>query len=425
MTSIYDIPREDIEIFLLANNKDIEGNDEDYELALSLLKDKKAKGHTTSIIEWMIAHNLLINKVDIPTYSTYDIDNISQTEINQLAKLLKMKGNNRQNIKNILQYLNKLDFEITLLPELQDVILDTLTQLELRSIDIIRLNPDDIINLLQFHRNKKEIRKFIHNNMRKILFYNFLDIDVERLNDLVYIIYNQKFNDYIRYKLIQDNKRKLVERYGSEELNRIENIVNSLPFKDDVSPVEIGSSNMDALLNFIIKLVEIDEIGLAKMAIFLVNKYKFERGFPFNYHLVEKAVYEINDIDVLRKLINNIEEDVFLEELGKTISYDMIRETHISVFLTKLVILQRYDLLIKTVQILLDKDFTGNDKVINKILQGIKRAIQSKSDNLIIRYINIINTMSILNTIKSGNRNTNARHLAKFEKLIKEAEEGK
>lgn len=50
MTSIYDIPYDDIKIFLSANNKNIKNIDDDYKLSLSLLKDKKTKGHTTSII---------------------------------------------------------------------------------------------------------------------------------------------------------------------------------------------------------------------------------------------------------------------------------------------------------------------------------------------------------------------------------------
>jgi len=80
-------------------------------------------------------------------------------------------------------------------------------------------------------------------------------------------------------------------------------------------------------------------------------------------------------------------------------------------------------LLIKSLQVLIDKDYTCNGKIIYKILQGIKRAMQSKNDNLIIRYIDIIRPMSVLNTVKSGNRKTNTIRLEKFNRLIKEAEE--
>jgi len=114
MTSIYDIPYEDIQKFLLANNQNFEDEKDAYDKALLLLKDKNAKGHTISIIEWMIAHNLLIRKVEIPNYTFSQINNMSQIEIDELAKLLTMKGNNRDNIKNILKYLHKLYDEINL-----------------------------------------------------------------------------------------------------------------------------------------------------------------------------------------------------------------------------------------------------------------------------------------------------------------------
>ena len=50
MTSIYNIPYEDIKEFLLANNINIENENKDYNKVPILLKDKKSKGHTISII---------------------------------------------------------------------------------------------------------------------------------------------------------------------------------------------------------------------------------------------------------------------------------------------------------------------------------------------------------------------------------------
>jgi len=82
MTSIYNVPYEDITEFLLANNKIYDNDDDAYNKALILLKDKKAIGHTTNIIEWLMAHNLLVHKVNIPNYTIYDINKMSQNEIN-------------------------------------------------------------------------------------------------------------------------------------------------------------------------------------------------------------------------------------------------------------------------------------------------------------------------------------------------------
>ena len=123
MTSIYDIPYEDIEIFLNANNEKIPNNiNKAYNNAFKLIKDKNSKGHTINIIEWIIAHNVFINKIEINDYSIGEIDNMDQSEIHQLAKTLGIKCDNRNNIINILRYLNKLNdsksIYNTMLPEI-------------------------------------------------------------------------------------------------------------------------------------------------------------------------------------------------------------------------------------------------------------------------------------------------------------------
>jgi len=166
MTSIYDIPYEDIKEFLLANNKFLNDKDDAYNKALILLKDKKSKGHTINIIEWLMAHNLLVRKINIPNYSTYEIDNMTQSEIDELDKLLTMKGNNRENIINILRYLHKLD-DLELVSDIKDTIFSLLNELEINDINFETLKLDDIINLLKTHRNKALIRKQIYDNIEK------------------------------------------------------------------------------------------------------------------------------------------------------------------------------------------------------------------------------------------------------------------
>src|SRR5436190_2608226 len=213
MTSIYDIPHEDIEEFLLTNNKTFKNDT--YEKALILLKDRKAIGHTINIIEWMMAHNLIVKKVNIPNYNINELNKMDQNEINQLAKLLNMNGNNVENIKNILRYLHKLN-DVVLDIDINNTILQTLNELEIKDIDFETLTPSDIITLLKTYHNKALIRKSIYNNMENIIFYNFLDIDVKRLDNLNYInnlAYNLKYPSYIILKLINDNKEKLVKNF--------------------------------------------------------------------------------------------------------------------------------------------------------------------------------------------------------------------
>ncbi len=135
MASIYDVPYEDIIEFLLANNKVYENEDDAYQKALILLKDKNAIGHTTSIIEWTISHNLLVKKVNIPNFTIYQIDNMHEFEIDELARLLTMKGKDRDNIKNILMYLGKLDVLLEH-PDIKPLILNTILELQILSSDL-------------------------------------------------------------------------------------------------------------------------------------------------------------------------------------------------------------------------------------------------------------------------------------------------
>lgn len=140
---------------------------------------------------------------------------MSQNEINQLSKLLTIRYNNIENIKNILKYSNKLeDINIFLLPEIKDIIFKILVDLEKNDIDIETLTHNDMIYLLKTHRNKDIVRKIIYNNLGKIILYNFLNIEVKNLNDLTYVLkLSDKFNINVLYDLIiyniEKNRKKL------------------------------------------------------------------------------------------------------------------------------------------------------------------------------------------------------------------------
>ena len=262
MTSIYDIPYEDIKIFLLANNINIENENKDYDKALDLLKDKKSKGHTISIIEWMMAHNLLKTKINIPNYTNEDIDNMSQIQINKLSKLLGMKGNNSDNIKNILRYLYKLDDEnIRLLPEINDLILNTLYNIEKTDKDILFLikagSSWDIIDLLKNHHNKKIIRELILDNMDEIVgnlsrdnlisfifqlidnnelglakkFYDYLNENRSDgfMKNLNIDIFDWIYNQYSEHNILQERLFKILSSFElflifRDKVNKIKNI---------------------------------------------------------------------------------------------------------------------------------------------------------------------------------------------------------
>ena len=259
MTSIYDIPYEDIKKFLLINNKDFSYKDEAYRITLSFLKDKKAKGHTISIIEWMIAYNLLVKGMNIPSFTVYQIDNMNQLEIDKLAKLLTIKTGNRENIKNILKYLHKLKNN-TSLPRIN-----------------FRTILDDIIILLKTHPNKSLIRREIYDNMENIIFSSVLHINLENFNKLKYIkkIATWRPHQPIRYskslilELIQNNKEKLLKNHTVEEIN---NFIDNLNNNEETI---ITKENIDDLIYFLKNLTVIDEMSLVDRVFDIANKYKF------------------------------------------------------------------------------------------------------------------------------------------------------
>lgn len=394
MTSIYDIPRKDIEIFLLANNKNIDNNDKDYKLALTLLKDRKTIGHTTSIIEWMIAYNLLKRKVNIKNYTSYEIDTMSQNKINRLAKLLTMNGNNKDNIKNILKYLNRLNKEF-LISDINDIILENLNQIELQNLNIYHLDFDDIIKLLKTHRNKKEIRLFIYANLEKIVAYHRIKITTENPNYTDYVVDNilDTSNIYekdVMIKVIKDNRSIFIEYHSDDEINYYIKEVEKINSVEEIKLEEYPEINN--LVNFILNLITADEIGLAKQTFNIVDKFKYRgRNYSFNHELINNLTNQ-NYIDHLKVIIDFIEEKEFI-----TIINEIIRERSLEdmrELLINLIRLQKYDILINILELYAEKllynyESTASIKITN-VLEKMKDAIKSENYDLIFQFIKSI-----------------------------------
>jgi len=218
MTSIYDIPYIDIEEFLKANNTTYKNEIDAYNKALISLKDKTIKGHTISIIEWMIAHNLLIKKVNIPNFTIYQIDNMKQFEIDELASLLTMKGDDRDNIKNILKYLGKLD----LLPEHPDIkplILATILELQILS--------SDLTEVIYIFKNNKFLRKFIYDNMNQIINNNVVNKNPGKLTKEIsrklakFIFDLMKLNEFTLAKEAIKIARKYESFETEDEISKV------------------------------------------------------------------------------------------------------------------------------------------------------------------------------------------------------------
>lgn len=169
MTSIYQIDFEVIKEFLKNNDKKIFKNKNDaYNIAFKLLNSKNFINNSVKIEEWIIARNLLINKINIPKYNLYEIDFASKDEISELSKSLNMKENNINSTKNILKYLGKLEERISFLPEINIIITDKYRKL--LELDILSSN---LRNIIKIFKDNRFLRDFIYNSMSYIVDKNF------------------------------------------------------------------------------------------------------------------------------------------------------------------------------------------------------------------------------------------------------------
>jgi hypothetical protein len=392
MTSIYDIPYEDIQEFLLENYINFKDKDDAYNTTLILLKDKKAIGHTIRIIEWMMAHNLLIRNVKIPNYTTNEINKMSQNEINQLAKLLKMQGNNLENIKNILRYLHKLDEKnIILLPDINEIISKNLEELEISQIDLDTIKVNNVINLLKTHRNKALIRKLIYDNMEKIIFYNFLITKFKNLDKLPYFEeLTYSLPKSVILELLKINEKRILKNHNIEEINEFIDYLEEIPMIIDIH------RDIETLADFLIDLIKINEIGLAKKVFDIANEYKFfgtllYTGYYFDQYLVYILAYQ--EDNVFDKLLEFIGEDNFIKnfEIFIITKSNIYNTRYVKNLLNILVKYERYELLLKVLDLLILRNYKGSSPVINMMLPNLQKAIELNNNNLLIKYLDILN----------------------------------
>ena len=395
MTSVYDIPFEDIEEFLSANNENYNDENDAYNKTLILLKNKNSVGHTTKIIEWMMAHNLLLRNINIPNYTTSQINNLSQSEINRLAKLLKMNGSNIENIKHILRYLHKLDNKNKILlpiPELNDIIFSTLNDLESKDINFDTLTPDATLKLLKTHNNKALIRKLIYNNMEKIIFYNYLigighpNLDkLPSFEDLTY-----QLPKSIVLKLFRINEKSLLKNYKIEELDEFLNFLEELP--RGVMNMDLHR-NIEQLSNFLVSFLEIKEVSLARRIFDIANEYRFRgqiahNGYSFNQYLVLISVNQSNE--VFNKLLEFIGEKDFLSDANILFIYGS-NTLPIKKFLSLVIQSEKYELFITIITLLTIRGNKVTSEVIKVILPSLQKTIDMNNKDVIVKYLDLIN----------------------------------
>ena len=287
MTSIYDIPYEDIIIFLEANNKNFK-NDEAYILARSLLKDKKAVGHTINIIEWMIAFNVLRRKINIPNYTIYEIDRMHQNEINKLAKLLMMNGNNIDNLKNILRYLHKLDESVNISNN-QD----------------LTVAGEAIYNIILSNMENKTLNNMDINRYSK-LYLEDQKFWKSRLNDIFGLTTNEDDFDYKFAVKFLDNGKTLDENYHEAMDKGLKQIIKLLLDNNMVEPIE-PESFLDKIHTTLPGLGEIKNLSYNDFIQKIIDETNKIAGYNDDENSENEVIGMINGEFIDSNYINKIE----------------------------------------------------------------------------------------------------------------------
>lgn len=344
----HQIPYSDVSKFLTNNRINFKNEEDAYNQLKILLKTGIGKNYPVSILEWIIAHNILLNNINIPYYTSYEIDNMSEENINILAKKLTMKKNNRENIKHILEYLGKL---YSLLPEITNIISNTLDELKIKEIDVVKLGYKDVIKILKENPTKKIFKKFIYDNLEKIIISNIHDWlqfqkfeSVMECKDFLSTIKNSTnlYNNNIMLDIIEYYKKDLVIFLDDE---KIENTIKKIKNNQDDGEVYIGKIDMNLLIDFTVDLIDINEIQLARKVFDIANELKlFGRSYSYNNTLVLESIF--NNIDFLEIMLDFLGEEKYKYEFQEIIDSAQV-VFPIDVFdelIENLIILGKHDL---------------------------------------------------------------------------------
>jgi len=201
MTSIQDIPFEDVKVFLTKNHRTIpKDKNKAYEKVWDLMNDKNIIFEPDSIVEWMIAYNLIQSETNIPNYTIDEIKSLSLNELNKLSKLLTLKSPNINHIINILKYMHASNINdlLTQIFNVKNILRIINAEGELFFLDTIYPNRQSF--------GDDEILNFKHqiSDLNKIKKYNWFQIEsikesiiVDDYNPLVFELNKYKSNDNI------------------------------------------------------------------------------------------------------------------------------------------------------------------------------------------------------------------------------------
>jgi alpha-tubulin suppressor-like RCC1 family protein len=211
MNSLTTIPFDDLLSFLSSHyipitNYDSTNKSQVYESALQIIRSEQGKNNHVisapiSVIDWIIADNLLSTNISINRFTTSSILLSSNDLLLELAKILSLNHVNKERILRILGYLNLLDNDTSIFDTLPDDILfiilqnlncDELVLTCLISSKFIKLDQNgEITRILRDKLREKTRLKLDQYNRKELVFLNKYK---ERIN----ISASREFGVYIK-----------------------------------------------------------------------------------------------------------------------------------------------------------------------------------------------------------------------------------
>lgn len=221
MTSIRDVSLEDIKSFLVKNDLIIPKNDiYIYDYAFDIIK-KGTNYYPDSVIEWIMAHNLINSNVEIRRYTKSEILSLSQNDLEKLTQSLTMKSNNIDNVINILNFMHKID---------PDKIIEMNSKRRFDKYGELIYTKDEL-NPFQLHRLSKNeydmlIRKYYEIERKYLKEFDIIECkNISRMseftNDELKLWKDHLNNEY--YPGVSDNVKDLfdqndIENHGIYEI---------------------------------------------------------------------------------------------------------------------------------------------------------------------------------------------------------------
>lgn len=167
MADIHDINIDDAKQYITINGGQLPANDDEliYLMIKMLMKRQNVKYTPDIITKWMIANNAIKNKIQIPKYTEYQLRNLILNERKKLATKLAMKGNNIDNIIDILRFLHKLE---------KGVDFDYLYNVDYKDLNLKDPELQDIFKDQNFWKRRIEHRFGLKTNENKRFDYHFI-----------------------------------------------------------------------------------------------------------------------------------------------------------------------------------------------------------------------------------------------------------